>query len=82
MTTSPWCLEGCCNCPTVIQARDFMLDPLQFAYKPHRGVEDATCLNLLLKHLERERCPARPIDWCSAFNSSSACFKSQELTQL
>lgn len=30
------------------------LDPMQFAYKPHKGVEDATAtlLNLFFKHLE------------------------------
>lgn len=31
-----------------------MLDPMQLAYKPHKGVDDATItlLNLTVKHLE------------------------------
>ncbi|KAF7650870.1 hypothetical protein LDENG_00119440 [Lucifuga dentata] len=48
------------------------LDPLQFAYRTGRGVEDATCtlLNLVLRHLEGSKNHARLllIDFSSAFN--------------
>lgn len=48
------------------------LDPLQFAYKARRGVEDATAtlLNLVLRHLEGNKKHARLlfIDFSSAFN--------------
>lgn len=49
------------------------LDPMQFAYRVLRGVEDATLtlLNLLLKNLEGNKTHARLtfIDFSSAFNS-------------
>lgn len=49
------------------------LDPMQFAYRPHRGVHDATVtmLNLLLRHLDGQRTHARPlfVDFSSAFNT-------------
>ena len=48
------------------------LDPLQFAYRPGRGVADAvgTLLNLVLTHLEGAKTFARLlfIDFSSAFN--------------
>ena len=49
------------------------LDPFQFAYRPYRGVEDATVslMNLLLKHLEGKGAHAQLlfIDFSSAFNT-------------
>lgn len=49
------------------------LDPMQFAYRKHRGVDDAilTLLNLLFKHLEGNKNHARLtfIDFSSAFNT-------------
>ena len=49
------------------------LDPLQFAYRSGRGVEDAiaTILHKLLKHLESPGCYARILfaDFSSAFNT-------------
>ncbi len=49
------------------------LDPMQFAYRAHRGVEDATLtlLNLLFKHLEGNKTHVRLtfMDFSSAFNS-------------
>ena len=49
------------------------LDPLQFAYRSGRGVEDAiaTLLHKLLKHLESPGCYARILfaDFSSAFNT-------------
>ena len=48
------------------------LDPLQFAYRPQRGVEDAACtlLNLIHSHLEGANSLVRLlfIDFSSAFN--------------
>ncbi len=50
-----------------------LLDPLQFAYRLNRGVQDATVtvLNLILKHLEGNRNHARLlfVDFSSAFNT-------------
>ena len=50
-----------------------LLDPLQFAYREGRGVQDATAtlLNLLFKHLEGSKNHARLlfIDFSSAFNT-------------
>ncbi|KAI2650245.1 RNA-directed DNA polymerase from mobile element jockey [Labeo rohita] len=49
-----------------------LLDPLQFAYRRQRGVEDATAtlLNLVLKHLEGNKTYIKPlfVDFSSAFN--------------
>ena len=49
------------------------LDPLQFAYRTGRGVEDAiaTLLHKLLKHIESPGCYARILfaDFSSAFNT-------------
>lgn len=48
------------------------LDPMQFAYRSGRGVDDATCtlLNMILGHLEGKKSHARLlfIDFSSAFN--------------
>ena len=50
-----------------------LLDPLQFAYRAGRGVEDATLtlLNLVYKHLEGNKTHARIlfVDFSSAFNT-------------
>ena len=50
-----------------------LLDPLQFAYRPGRGVEDAvtTLLNLVVGHLENAKVHARVLllDMSSAFNT-------------
>ncbi len=50
-----------------------LLDPLQFAYRLNRGVQDATVtvLNLILNHLEGNRNHARLlfVDFSSAFNT-------------
>lgn len=50
------------------------LDPLQFAYKPRRGVEDAslTLTNLIAAHLENPANYVRILfmDFSSAFNTT------------
>jgi len=50
-----------------------LLDPMQFAYRPNRGVEDATptLFNFLYKHLEGKKTHARLLfaDFSSAFNT-------------
>lgn len=50
-----------------------LLDPLQFAYRLNRGVQDATVtvLNLILKHLEGSKNHARLlfVDFSPAFNT-------------
>ncbi len=57
----------------IVMQTEQALDPLQFAYRAHRGVNDATItlLNLLYKHLERSNTHARLlfIDFSSAFNT-------------
>ena len=49
------------------------MDPLQFAYRHGKGVEDATLtiLNLVHTHLEKEKAHARIlfVDFSSAFNT-------------
>ena len=49
------------------------LDPLQFAYKAKRGVDDAclTLVNLVAKHVQHSKnfCRILMIDFSSAFNS-------------
>ena len=58
----------------ILRHTEHLLDPLQFAYRPHRGVEDAphTLLNLLFKHLDGKGCHALFffIDLSSAFNTA------------
>ena len=48
-----------------------LLDPLQFAYRLNRGVQDGTVLKLILKDLEGNKKPARLVlvDFWSAFNT-------------
>ncbi len=57
----------------ILRKTEHVLDPMQFAYRPHRGVEDATVtlLNMLLKHLDNNGTHARPlfVDFSSAFNT-------------
>ncbi len=57
----------------IVMQTEQALDPLQFAYRAHRGVNDAiiTLLNLLNKHLEGSNTHARLlfIDFSSAFNT-------------
>ena len=52
---------------------DNVIDPLQFAYKMKRGVDDAclTLINLVSKHLQDQNAAVRilMIDFSSAFNS-------------
>ena len=49
------------------------LDPLQFAYKASRGVEDAslTLLNMITQHLEKAKAYVRILfaDFSGAFNT-------------
>ena len=59
---------------TMIMTRtDHLLDPLQFAYRPGRGVEDAvaTLINYVLCHLEEAKTHARVfcLDMRSTFNT-------------
>lgn len=58
----------------IMKATEHQLDPMQFAYRPNRGVEDAllTLLNLILKHVESKGTFARLlfIDFSSAFNTT------------
>ena len=59
--------------PFLLQNIGDLLDPLQFAYRARRGVEDATLcvLNSLYKHLETPKSYARImfVDFSSAFNT-------------
>lgn len=50
---------------------EHQLDPMQSAYRPNRGVEDArlTLLNLILKHVESKWTLLQFIDFSSAFNT-------------
>lgn len=62
-----------------------LIDQLQFAYRPNRGVEDATLtlLNLLFKHLEGSGCHAQLlfIDFSSAFNTIQPHILTQRLLE-
>ena len=57
----------------LVAKTEHLLDPLQYAYRAGRGVQDAlaTLLNLLHKHLEGNKNHARLlfIDFSSAFNT-------------
>ncbi len=57
----------------ILKKTEHDLDPMQFAYRPLRGVEDATVtlMNLLFKHLEGKGTHARLLflDFSSAFNT-------------
>ena len=60
-------------CNKLMLAAGDRLDPLQFAYRAQRGVEDATLtlLHLILQHLETSGATARVLfmDFSSAFNT-------------
>ena len=66
---------------TAVQAD---LDPLQFAYRSGRGVDDAisTLLNMVLTHVEEAKSLARLlfIDFSSAFNCIQPHILAQRLT--
>lgn len=57
----------------IVMQTEQALDPLQFSYRVHRGLNDAkiTLLNLLYKHLEGSNTHARLlfINFSSAFNT-------------
>ena len=57
----------------LVAKTESLLDPLQFAYREGRGVQDATAtlLNLVHKHLEGVKTHARLlfVDFSSAFNT-------------
>ncbi len=57
----------------ILRSTESLLDPMQFAYRPKRGVEDATVtlLHLLIRHLEGKGSLARVlfVDFSSAFNT-------------
>lgn len=57
----------------ILKKTESDFDPLQFAYRPHRGVEDATVtlMNMLFKHPEGNGTHAQLlfIDVSSAFNT-------------
>ncbi len=57
----------------ILRSTESLLDPMQFAYRPKRGVEDATVtlLHLLIRHLEGKGSHARVlfVDFSSAFNT-------------
>ncbi len=57
----------------ILGKTEHLLDPLQFAYRNNRGVQDATAtlLNLVYKHLEGSKNHARLlfVDFLSAFNT-------------
>ncbi|XDV11492.1 hypothetical protein PO909_000423 [Leuciscus waleckii] len=56
----------------ILASTQSALDPMQFAYRSGRGVDDATCtlLNMILRHLEGKKTHVRLlfIDFSSAFN--------------
>ena len=57
----------------ILRKTEHLPDPLQFAYRPRRGVEDAsiTLLNLIFKHLVNSGSHSRLlfVDFSSAFNT-------------
>ncbi len=57
----------------ILRSTESLLDPMQFAYRPKRGVEDATVtlLHLLIRHLEGKVSHSRVlfVDFSSAFNT-------------
>jgi len=67
----------------IVRQTEQALDPMQFAYRAHRGVEDATLLNLLLKHLEGSKTHARLlfVDFSSAFNTIQPHILAKRLIQ-
>ncbi len=69
----------------ILKNMECELDPLHFAYRPNRGVEDATLtlFNLLFKHLEENGCHARLlfVDSSSAFNMIQPHILTQRLLE-
>lgn len=57
----------------ILRMTEGLLDPMQFAYRSKKGVEDVTItlIHLLLKHLEWKRYHSRVlfVDFSSAFNT-------------
>lgn len=57
----------------ILRSTESLLDPMQFAYRPKRGVEDATVtlLHLLIRNLEGKGSHTRVslVDFSSAFNT-------------
>ena len=57
---------------TTMNRTGHLRDPVQFAYRPERGIEDAvaTLLNHVLRHLEKAKTDARVfyLDMSSTFN--------------
>ena len=74
--------ERIVKCLILNQVHD-KLDPLQFAYRAGRGVEDATLtlLSLIVKHLKGTKTHARVlyIDFSSAFNTLQPHLLTQKL---
>lgn len=68
----------------LVSKTESLIDPLQFAYREGRGVQDATAtlLNLLFKHLEGSKNHARLlfIDFSSAFNTIQPHVLEEKLT--
>ncbi len=58
---------------SILRSTESLLDPMLFAYRPKRGVDDATVtlLHLLIRHLEGKGSHARDlfVDFSSAFNT-------------
>lgn len=69
----------------ILRITEHALDPMQFAYRPRRGVEDATLtlLHVLFKHLEGSGCHAQIlfIDFSSAFNTIQPCILANRLLE-
>jgi len=57
----------------LLKTTEHLIDPLQFAYRPNRGVQDATItlLNYIYKHLDTPSSHVRLmfVDFSSAFNT-------------
>ena len=77
MTSDPWLL--------LVSKTEILLEPLQFAYREGRGVQDATAtlLNLLFKHLVGSKNHARLlfIDFSSTFNAIQPHVLVEKLTK-
>ena len=69
----------------ILTKTELLLDPLQFAYRANRGVQDATAtlLNLVSKHLEGGRNHAKLlfVDFSSAFNTIQPHILAERLLQ-
>jgi hypothetical protein len=70
----------------LLKDTDHLLDPMQFAYRPKRGVEDATLtlLNSIYMHLDTSRSYVRLlfVDFSSAFNTIQPYLLLQKLCHL